>query len=644
MDSEFKWKELTRLRKKAKVATAEFLGGYEEQVESYRRCITSGIESVLSDLRQEVCDISSGNDVCERLITQTTEYVRWLQWSLWDLPYFAVVLQPPPDRFRRAVAACGLVYLSARLFDDIVDRHFWYKTEQPTLLSATSEDFPGEYGAEGLTLLSGLLLCFEGFLRLTSSEDDELKRMLQPAIDSMRRTVIGAIMEHSSCEEWDRAYYERLVQLKNVDYWRTLYTSIDPERTSPLHPFLSLYYTLAQYLNDVQDFSEDQARGQPNLLSFYLAESDNGGSPHVVLDNQSLPTISSDAEAFLANTFLKLEHMANTLPHPEHLVAYSKLGESLERAYQFGLFADIGASTEEGKREQGTLVEPSGPRLDLHWYSNLQDVIEQAGSEALVHVGCPACHSADGSYMFRKHGFAFHRCIECTHVYVSPRISASLQAQIGEIQDSPEIDDPYLEVQKIYAVAICQLLRSRAPGSRLLDIGFGRGYLMELAQGYGFEVYGVDSSKALVDRLWPHMGRRVHQAVIGQDDIPWSSFDVVVASHILEHMTDPMAMLGQVRSIMNPRAVLYIAVPDIDSMPFKVFGKEWDVVNPLVHFQYFTEASLSKLLNQCGFENVERITYPEMPARLSSRWTRLMKQISGSDSSDLLFIAQAPEE
>jgi hypothetical protein len=95
---------------------------------------------------------------------------------------------------------------------------------------------------------------------------------------------------------------------------------------------------------------------------------------------------------------------------------------------------------------------------------------------------------------------------------------------------------------------------------------------------------------------------------------------------------------------MNPAGWLYVAVPDIGSMDFKVFGKNWDVVNPLVHLQYFSERSLSLALESAGFEQITRIRHPHLRDEVSPRWMRLMRQLGGTESSELTMIARRPDD
>jgi SAM-dependent methyltransferase len=176
----------------------------------------------------------------------------------------------------------------------------------------------------------------------------------------------------------------------------------------------------------------------------------------------------------------------------------------------------------------------------------------------------------------------------------------------------------------------------------LLDIGFGGGYLMELSKAYGFEAYGIEGSPSHVERLRPRFGNHVYQAMIGIDKIPWDSFDVVVMTHIVEHLADPSTVLKDIIKIMNPGGIIYLTVPDMDSAPFQIYGKSVEFVNPLVHFQYFNERSISCLLLNCGFSDPERIRKPLIPEEVAPRWMTLMRDRCGSDSGELDMIAKCP--
>jgi SAM-dependent methyltransferase len=612
-------RQIAELAAETEATAAAFLDRHHADLEQYRAHLSAGIKLAKDRLADDVAEISGEDPLCVQLVRRVGDYVDWLQWSLWDLPSFAVAIRPEPRRFERRVAACAMVYFAGRVIDDVIDRHFWYKAKRPTLLAVVADSHPSATGVEVLTVLTGLLLCAEGLLRLTDPEDADHLLLLERVLGSFRRAVVGAIMEQNGGDRFTPDRYERLIHLKNVDFWRCLYSALDPQRASPLYPFLEAYYALAQKLNDVQDFPEDQRRNQPNLLSLHL------GRPGA-------------AEEHLGARFLELAERARALPPVERRIALSKLGESLREAFRLGLFA----AARPPPPPAAPAPEPAP--LGLHWYSTLAEVTEAAGAGGLEDVACGVCGGRERRRMFEKQGFAYHRCLDCSHVYVSPRLRADLQLRLGEERAGDDEDNDFLEVQSIFAEPICHLLRLRARGTRLLDVGFGRGYILKLARAYGFEAYGVDSSGALVRDLEPQLGRRVVRTRLGVDAVPWGAFDVIVMTHVAEHLGDPAAVLRELRAKLNPGGILYVAVPDIESLQFKIFGKTWDVVSPIAHVQYFNEQSLSRLLAACDFTGVERIQHPPLPRELTPKWMRLLRKLGGDESGELAMIARRPRE
>ena len=631
-------RRLATLDRQTRAAADRFRERHGADLETWSGHLAAGVRLARERLRQDIAEISGEDPMCLQVVDQANEYVDWLQWSLWDLPYFAVAISPRPERFERRVAACALVYLAGRIFDDVLDRHFWYKAKRPTLLALAAAEHPSGEGAESLTILTGLLLCSEGLLRLADPADEEYLALLQKVLASFRRAVIGAIMEHTRREDWSLDYYERVIHLKNVDFWRCLYSAVDPRRDSPLYPFFERYYALAQKLNDVLDFPEDERRGQPNLLSLHLGRTPAGGEPRGNGKGDRSP-VTPETEAHLAAEFLALQQRAAELPELERSIALLKLGESLREAFRLGLFAP---PARPAKAADATAAAAPAEPLGLYWFSQIGDVVERAGSAAVERTDCAVCGGSRRKRMFQKQGFTYHRCRDCSHVYVSPRIRLDLQLRMGEELEGQDADNDFLEVQSIFAEPLCHLLRLRARGPRLLDLGFGRGYVLKLARAYGFETYGLDSSTFLAGKLEPEFGRRICRGTLGLDRIPWDSFDAIVMSHVAEHLADPVAVLHEVRQKLNPGGVLCIAVPDMDSLQLRIFGKNWDVVSPLVHYQYFNEASLSRLLTTCGFENLERIQYPPLPKELTPKWMRLMRRLGGDESGELAMLAQRP--
>jgi SAM-dependent methyltransferase len=624
-------KAIAELRQAARDAALNF---DHAAAATYRDEVTAGLADALARLRDDVRDISGNDGLTETLVAQMTEYVQWMQWALWDLPAFATALEPDRTRFRRSVAACGFVYLSFRIVDDMLDRHYLYRDRRSTLLATFTRSHGQGQVSEGLTVLAAFLLCFQGLDELAAligATGDLATATLRQAIASARRTILGAILERTDDGEWNRERYERLVQLKNVEYWKVLNAAIDPTGASALQPFLTEYYALAQRLNDVQDYSADEARGQPNLVIILRGEREPG--------NDAAPTLEA-AREIIGHHFLRLGERLAALPDRERSAAALKLGESLDEAYRLGLFASVDAPDASASSAGASAAGPAASAsLRLAWDSTVEEFVERLGPDVLEEVACAVCGSGEARLLFRKLGFAYRRCVSCSHVFVSPRIRAEVQARLAAELDGL-FEDPFLDVQRIQAEYLCRVLRRFARGPRLLDVGFGRGYLLHLAHAYGFQPYGADSSPALLDAMRVVFGRRVAPTRVGTGPLPWSGFDVVVMSHVLEHLCDPHDALTRVRDVLNADGLFYVAVPDIGSLQFRVFGKRWDAISPVVHPQYFTETSLRHLLEQSGWEVISRLEHGPEPAVIATPASRLFRALGGSETGELALLCR----
>jgi SAM-dependent methyltransferase len=605
---------LEEQRARVQPAIAQVTDRHQKVIDQYRyvagRALREGIEA----LRQNVSEASGGNPFCEEILHRTSDYLQWLTWTLWDLPHFAAAIRPDPERFRELLKGASLLYFSGRVLDDYLDRHFLYRDRRATLLASLREEQKPSSESEALTIIVALLLCFEGLDQLSGCATHNA---IQTAVQSTRRLLIGILMERSQPETWTEEFYERLIRLKNVDYWHILYVALDPERASPLYPFLTAYYALAQKVNDVQSYARDEAQGRPNLVSIFR------------LQVEGETSVMEAAAAIIGGDLLQLGGCAEQLPEPERCLAFAKLAETHDEAVRLGLFPTGPVEQEPAKRS----------RLGLIWHSTLEEFVDRAGPDALEIVRCPVCFGSSAVGLFRKHGFLFNRCHTCSHIYVSPRLRSSLQTQLATELDGT-MDDPFSQTQKIYAEYLCRVLRRHAPGPRLLDIGFGAGFLLQMARAYGFQVYGVEGSRSLTEELRPLLGRRLVQMHVDDGELPWGSFDVIAMSHVIEHIAEPRKLLPRIANALNPSGLFYIAVPDSESLQFRLFGKNWDAVNPVAHYQFFNESSLSRLLRDCGFEPLKRVRMPPLGGELEQRWMRMFRRLGGDESGELALLAR----
>lgn len=118
------------------------------------------------------------------------------------------------------------------------------------------------------------------------------------------------------------------------------------------------------------------------------------------------------------------------------------------------------------------------------------------------------------------------------------------------------------------------LLPALVPGTRLLDVGCGPGSVtIDLAARLEpGEVVGVDTSAAVVEiaqKAAADAGAdNVTFQVADAYDLPFAddAFDVVHAHQVLQHLTDPIAALREMRRVTRPGGVVALRDADYSGM------------------------------------------------------------------------------
>ena len=158
-----------------------------------------------------------------------------------------------------------------------------------------------------------------------------------------------------------------------------------------------------------------------------------------------------------------------------------------------------------------------------------------------------------------------------------------------------------------WAVRFFRLLRVRAierlvpgPGA-ILDVGCGRGTLLEICQERGWTVLGTQLSQTAI-RAAQDRGVDVRYGELPALALPPGSFDVATFFHVLEHLEAPEAYLREACRVLKPKGALVVEVPDFGGLGFRVLGLRHFCVDYPHHLVFFTESSLRSLLTRTGFE------------------------------------------
>lgn len=135
--------------------------------------------------------------------------------------------------------------------------------------------------------------------------------------------------------------------------------------------------------------------------------------------------------------------------------------------------------------------------------------------------------------------------------------------------------------------------------ARILDVGCASGHLLALLAERGFsDVQGIDPSPSAVATAKARGGR----ATVGDlDSLPadLGTFDVVVVTHVLEHLGRPREALARLRDLVRPGGLVYAEVPDASR--YADFLVEPFVDVNVEHVNHFSPQHLDELMRRSGF-------------------------------------------
>jgi 2-polyprenyl-3-methyl-5-hydroxy-6-metoxy-1,4-benzoquinol methylase len=136
---------------------------------------------------------------------------------------------------------------------------------------------------------------------------------------------------------------------------------------------------------------------------------------------------------------------------------------------------------------------------------------------------------------------------------------------------------------------------------RLLDFGCGAGGFLAQMQRHGWHVTGLDASPDTVEHVRAKLGIDALVGSLPHEDLEPASFDVITMWHALEHVHNPSQVLREAHRLLTPGGRLIVAVPNIDSLPFRWFGPGWFALDLPRHLTHFAPWTLHLMLEKAGF-------------------------------------------
>ncbi|HZU98459.1 MAG TPA: class I SAM-dependent methyltransferase [Planctomycetota bacterium] len=225
-------------------------------------------------------------------------------------------------------------------------------------------------------------------------------------------------------------------------------------------------------------------------------------------------------------------------------------------------------------------------------------------------TSCPVCGGA-ASRAFRARGvppgseFFVVRCGSCGFGWTTPVLG---DEEIGafyprayygarNVRFNPLMESLVRVFRRRRASVIARLA---APG-RVLDVGCGRGLILENLRARGFEVSGTELSDAAATHARA-AGIPVHVGPLETAPHAEGSLGAVIFWHSLEHIRSPLEAVARARALLAPEGLLVVAVPNSDSLQARLTRSNWFHLDVPRHYVHFGTRSLLLALEKAGFQ------------------------------------------
>jgi len=236
---------------------------------------------------------------------------------------------------------------------------------------------------------------------------------------------------------------------------------------------------------------------------------------------------------------------------------------------------------------------------------------------------CPLCQGAAFGEIGRKGEQTYYRCRRCRLVIGSDLWSSTSDADAVDLYD-----DSYLDETRRFQPAttkrydgILERIERVAAGRRMVEVGFGNGQFLHTARARGWDVTGVEVSRAACDWVRDQYDIRTACGLFENVSIEPGSLDAVSSMETIEHLYDPVSFVERAREVLVANGVLFLTTPNAACLTRRLIGLDWRGYTR-GHTLLFTPSRLRRFLHEHGFETTHIETRTIVPHSVLRSWRK----------------------
>ncbi len=223
----------------------------------------------------------------------------------------------------------------------------------------------------------------------------------------------------------------------------------------------------------------------------------------------------------------------------------------------------------------------------------------------------PVGAGPDFEYRSSIDSFLAVECIHCGVVYLDPRPTAAEFERIYPDDyhafrfTEAEFGIVYSVRRRLEARRLLRAFRGLPDAARVLDVGCGDGFHLDLLRRYGppgWDLMGVDLDARAVSAA-RRRDLTVHHGRLESLALPAASVDAALLIQTVEHLGDPAALLRAVHRVLRPGGQVLVVTDNTGSLDFRIAKRRhWGGYHFPRHWYLHDARSLGLLAETAGFE------------------------------------------
>jgi 2-polyprenyl-3-methyl-5-hydroxy-6-metoxy-1,4-benzoquinol methylase len=204
--------------------------------------------------------------------------------------------------------------------------------------------------------------------------------------------------------------------------------------------------------------------------------------------------------------------------------------------------------------------------------------------------------------------YKLFRCRSCDAV--SPNISSCDDIYTESVYDTDVYVDKFMrETHAQYEYRKNKFGKERykytidrlnlGKGSKVLDIGCGAGYYIDVLKDNAIEYKGLEVADHFVEYCKSYHNLNVENSSLENEKN--EEYDLITMFDVLEHLTDPVDVFHTIHKKLKPGGHCVAYTPNIFSMGYELMGAKQNTLLPFEHLCFFNKKSLGYLTEKTGF-------------------------------------------